>query len=93
MLENSLGQKLEKASSIIADSASAYQQFCVSNKLMLHAIPSDFHSNGIYNIAEINGVHSQLNTWLTKFRGVSIRHFQEYLNWSVYIFTMKKDSY
>lgn len=90
MLENSLGQKLEKASSIIADSASAYQQFCVSNKLMLHAIPSDFHSNGIYNIAEINGVHSQLNTWLTKFRGVSIRHFQEYLNWFVYIFTMKK---
>ena len=60
------------------------------NKLILHAIPSGFHSDGIYNIAEINGVHSQLETWLTKFRGVSTRHFQEYLNWFVYVFIMKK---
>ena len=27
---------------------------------------------------------------LTKFRGVSTRHFQEYLNWFVYVFIMKK---
>lgn len=90
MLKESLGKKLEKAKSIIADSASAYQKFCTDNKLTLHAIPSGYHSDGTYNIAEINGVHSQLETWLTKFRGVSIRHFQEYLNWFVYIFVMKK---
>ena len=90
MLENSLGQKINKAKSVITDSASAYQQFCKDNKLILHAIPSGFHSDGIYNIAEINGVHSQLETWLTKFRGVSTRHFQEYLNWFVYVFIMKK---
>ena len=46
----------------------------------LQAIPSGFHSNGNINIAEINGIHSQLETWLSKFRGVSIRHFQEYLD-------------
>lgn len=90
MLQNSLGNKLENAKIINADSASAYQQFCIDNNLKLNAIPSGFHSNGTINISEINGVHSQLETWLTKFRGISTRHLQEYLDWFVYIFTMKK---
>lgn len=58
--------------------------------MILNAIPSGFHSNGIFNISEINGIHSQLETWFSKFRGVSTRHLQEYLDWSVYIFAMKK---
>ena len=90
MLKDSLGKKLNNAKSIIADSASAYQEFCIENSLILNAIPSGFHSDGIYSISEINGIHSQLETWLKKFRGVSTRHLQEYLNWFVYIFTMKK---
>ena len=56
----------------------------------MYAVPSGFHSNGQINIAEINGVHSQLETWLSKFRGISTRHLQEYLNWFTYIFIMKK---
>lgn len=90
MLSDSLGLKLSNAISINADSASAYQDFCKKNNLALNAIPSGFHSDGIFNISEINGVHSQLETWLSKFRGVSTRHLQEYLDWFVYIFTMKK---
>ena len=90
MINQSLGQKINNAKSITADSASAYQEFCKNNNLILNAIPSGFHDNDIYNISEINGVHSQLETWLTKFRGVSTRHLQEYLDWFVYIFTMKK---
>ena len=90
MLKDLLGKKLNNAKSINADSASAYQEFCIENSLILNAIPSGFHSDGIYSISEINGIHSQLETWLKKFRGVSTRHLQEYLNWFVYIFTMKK---
>lgn len=90
MLKNSLGVKLDNAKSISADSASAYQKFCSKYKLILNAIPSGFHSNGIFNISEINGIHSQLETWLSKFKGVSTRHLQEYLDWFVYIFTMKR---
>ena len=56
----------------------------------LNAVPSGFHSNGQINIAEINEVHSQLEVWLSKFRGVSTRNLQKYLNWFVYIFIMKK---
>lgn len=90
MLKNSLGKKLKDAKSVNADSASAYQEFCKEYNLILNAIPSGFHSDGIFNISEINGIHSQLETWLSKFKGVSIRHLQEYLDWFVYIFTMKK---
>lgn len=90
MLKESLGKKLNNAKSVSADSASAYQSFCEKYNLTLHAIPSGFHNDGIYNISEINGIHSQLETWLCKFRGVSTRHLQEYLDWFVYIFTMKK---
>ena len=90
MLKESLGQKIKNAKSVNADSASAYQDFCEYYNLVLNAIPSGFHSNGIFNISEINGIHSQLETWLSKFRGISTRHLQEYLDWFVYIFTMKK---
>ncbi len=50
MLKESLGQKLDNAKSINADSASAYQNFCENNRLILYAIPSVFHSDSIYKI-------------------------------------------
>ena len=90
MLKESLGQKLSNVKSVNADSASAYQDFCKEYHLTLNAIPSGFYSDGIFNISEINGVHSQLETWLSKFKGISTRHLQEYLDWFVYIFMMKK---
>ncbi len=90
MLENSLGKVMNNVSSVTADSASAYQELCLRHNVKLKTVPSGFHSNGMINIAEINGVHSQLETWLSKFRGVSVRHLQDYLNWFTYIFTMKK---
>lgn len=80
MLENSLGKKLNNANSINADSASAYQKVCLEHNLKLNAVPSGFHSDGQINIAKINGVHSQLEVLLSKFRSVSTRHLQEYLN-------------
>ena len=55
-----LGLKINNAKSINADSASAYQEFCSEYKLTLNAIPSGFHNDGIFNISEINGIHSQL---------------------------------
>ncbi len=90
MLRKTIGQKLDNAKSINADSAGAYQDFCEENNLILNAIPSGFHSDGIFSISEINGIHSQLETWFSKFRGISTRHLQEYLDWFVYIFIMKK---
>ena len=90
MLENALGNKVENVDYFNTDSASAYQKFCKNHNIKLNAIPSGQHSNGNINISRINGIHSQLETWLSKFRGVSIRHLQEYLDWFVFIYTMKR---
>ena len=90
MIEESIGDKIEEVKILTSDSASAYQKFCSDHNIVLQSVPSGFHSDGAINIAEINGIHSQLETWLCKFRGVSIKHLQEYLDWFVYIYTMKK---
>ena len=89
-VKKTLSLKLNNTKSINADSVSTYQESCSEYKITLNAISSGFHNDGIFNIAEINGIHSQLETWLSKFKGVSTRHLQEYLDWFVYIFTMKR---
>ena len=90
MLEKCLGNKVERVKEITSDSASAYISFCENHDIILHQIPSGFNSDGIENLSEINNVHSQLKTWLAKFRGVSTRHFQEYLCWFQYLYMMLK---
>ena len=57
MLESSISSHLETVKTIIADNASAYQEFCKNHKINLIAIPSHFHNDEIHNIAEINNVH------------------------------------
>jgi len=91
MLEDNLTGRIVANTQLITDSASAYQKFCRDNKLTLISIPSGkYADNKGNNLAEINGVHSQLEIWLAKFHGVSTRHLQEYLNWFAYIYMMKK---
>ena len=90
MLESALGNKVDNVNDFNTDSATAYRKFCKNHKIKLNTVPSGKHSNGNINISKINGIHSQLETWLSKFKGVSIRHLQEYLDWLVFIYTMKK---
>lgn len=90
MLENCLNGKVDNVSSITADSATAYLKFCKDRNINLNRIPSGSFSNGTENLAEINNIHSQLSNWITKFRGISTRHFQNYLNWFTYLFIMLK---
>lgn len=90
MLEYAIDDKVEDVNSFNTDSASTYRKFCKKHHIKLNAIPSGHHSSGEINISKINGIHSQLETWLSKFRGVSIRHLQEYLDWFVFVFTMKR---
>ena len=90
MLENAQGNKVNKVYNLNADSVGAYQTFCKNHSITLNAIPSGKHSSGNIHILKINEIHSQLETWLSKFKGVSIRHLQEYLDWFVFVYTMKK---
>ena len=88
MLENCLGDKIDNAKEFTSDSASAYISFCEKYNIILNQIPSGFNSDGLENLSEINNVHSQFKSWITKFKGVSTKHFQAYLNWFQYLFMM-----
>lgn len=91
MLNDHLANRIMSSSKLTTDSASAYIKFCEDNKLTHIAIPSGKHKDKYgNNLADINGVHSQLEIWLSKFHGVSTRHLQSYLNWFSYIFMMLK---
>lgn len=91
MLEDNLNNRIEENSTLTTDSASAYQKFCKDNKLIHIAIPSGrYADNNGNNLADINGVHSQLEIWMSKFHGISTRHLQSYLDWFTYIFIMLK---
>lgn len=91
MLDEQLTTKIAPKSVLTTDSASAYRKFCDKNLLLHNIIPSrKYVDNCGHNLAEINGVHSQLEIWLSKFHGVSTRHLQAYLDWFAYIFMMLK---
>lgn len=91
MLDNNLSNLINEQSHIVSDSEKAYIKFCQKNKLYLTQIPSKQHSDGAgNNLADINNIHSQLENWLSNFRGVSTRHLQLYLNWFCYIFMLSK---
>ena len=76
MLENCISSHLGTVKTITADSTSAYQKFFKNHKINLIIILSHFHNDEIHNITKFNNVYSQLETWLCKFRCVSIRHLQ-----------------
>ena len=63
-VRKSLGNKVNKVDNLNVDSASAYQKFYKNHSITLNEIPSGKHSNGNINISKINGIHSQLKTWL-----------------------------
>ena len=90
MLEKTLSKKVKNLKELNSDSDKSYLAFCSNHNIISNSIPSGKHSNGNININSINAVHSQLETWLSKFRGISTRHLQNYLNWFSYIFMMKK---
>ena len=58
------------------DSVTIKEIICKKCNIKMNDIPSGKHINGNINISKINEIHSQLETWLSKFRGISIRHLQ-----------------
>lgn len=90
MVTETFKSKVDKSSKFTTDSASAYMGFCKKYNIRHTKIQSGFYAIGTDNLAEINACHSHLSTWLSSFRGVSIKHLQQYLNWFSFIFTMKK---
>ena len=78
---NALDSNIQIHQTMITDSKSAYQQVARYFEAKLHQIPSGFHSDGVYNLGEVNEIHSSMKNWFVQFKGVSSKHLKRYLAW------------
>jgi transposase-like protein len=77
----SLDNRIQSGQTMITDSKSAYIQVANYFNARLHQIPSGFHTNGMYNLGEVNEIHSSMKNWFVRFKGVSTKHLSRYLAW------------
>lgn len=82
MVKEALGTKLEKVKKLITDCKSSYESLAKEKGWNLKQVKSGCYTDDKgNNLANINSVHSGLTTFLSKFRGVSTKHLQGYLDW------------
>lgn len=80
MLE-SIEYKIKDCEVLISDGKFAFETFCKKLGCTNEVIKSGHYvNNNGYNLATINGLHSELKTSLTKRKGVSVKHLQGYLD-------------
>lgn len=86
--------KFEQPQIIVSDSKSCMQQFANELGATLDAIPTKPNekryttANGNH-LGELNQLHSEISSLITKTHGVSTRFFQDYLNFITYIKKVK----
>lgn len=54
-------------------------------------IESGKRKRDIYHIQHFNSLHGRLKTFMVRFRGVSTKHLQNYLNWFKFIELFKEE--
>ena len=75
-------RKVEQVKTFITDCKSSYESFIKGENIKLEQVKSGTYTNEKgYNLANINSLHSELATFLSRFRGVSTKHLQHYLDW------------
>lgn len=76
-----LKDRFEYGSILVTDSKRTFDKFASETNMKHNFIPSKFYkSDSGHTLATLNGLHSELKTWLRKFRGVSTKHLQGYLD-------------
>ena len=86
MIKNTVAKYVSKNSKVITDCKSSYESVAKENNWDLKQIKSKTYvDNEGNNLATINSLHSELDYFLSGFRGVSTKHLSEYLDWFVYI--------
>lgn len=86
MIKNTIGKYVESGSKVITDCKSSYESVAKKYNWDLKQVKSkSYVDDEGNNLATINALHSELDYFLSGFRGVSTKHLQEYLDWFVYI--------
>lgn len=85
MVEKAYDKRINPNSTLITDCKSSYEKFGLNNKLKLEQVKSGTYKNlNGFTLSEINGLHSNLDSFMNCFIGVSTKHLQGYLDWFVY---------
>lgn len=84
-IEKSLGKKINNATYLITDCRSAYESFAKKHNLKLEQVKSKTYKNeNGFTLSEVNGLQSNFFGFISRFRGVSTKHLQSYLDWFTY---------
>lgn len=74
--------RIDSSSTLITDCKSSYEKFAKDNNIKLEQIKSGTYVNlNGYSLGNINSLHSNLELFLSQFRGVSTKHLNGYLSW------------
>lgn len=86
MIKDTIAKYVPKGSKVITDCKSSYESVAKENNWCLKQVKSKSYTDSEgNNLATINSLHSELEYFLSGFRGVSTKHLSEYLDWFVYI--------
>jgi transposase-like protein len=73
--------KITNCTVLVSDGKFAYQTYCKEHKCINEMVKSGTYSNeNKYNLATINGLHSELENDFKCRRGISTKHLQGYLD-------------
>ena len=82
MVKDVYRRKSDEITYLITDCKSSYEQFSKDNNINLEQVKSGTYVNeNGYSLGNINSLHSELDTFLSSFKGVSTKHLQHYLDW------------
>lgn len=85
-----LKDRFENESTLVTDSKRIFDKFASEKNMKHNYIPSRcYKSDSGHSLATLNGLHSELKTWLKKFKGVSTKHLQGYLELFRYLKHLK----
>lgn len=76
---------------LCTDSAQGYKKLSKELNFTLIQIESGKRKRDIYHIQHVNSLHGRLKTFMVRFRGVSTKHLQNYLNWFKFIELFKEE--
>ncbi len=85
MIEKTFSTVIKLGSTLITNCKSLYEKFSYGHNLKLQQVKLGTYQNlDGYNLAEINGLHSNVKSFLQSFIDVSTKHLQGYLDWFSY---------
>ncbi len=77
--------RIASGSVMVTDLMNSYKRFTNANGIDLIQLKGGRAKKGIYNIQRVNSYHNELKLFMSRFKGVSTKHLNNYLIWHNFI--------